>query len=130
MSDPARAAQAAELLQFDTHAVLARLRRGDPDAITMAYRQVFAGEMGRFVLAHIASEAGVGQRFGAPGLTVGELAYHQGGHDVAVEILGRAGFDPPSAVLMAMTGLLEGRDDEHSSQPHDDHAAHLDEPPE
>lgn len=123
------ASRATGLPDFDTHAVLAKLRGGDEEAMRQAYRIVFAGEFGRLVLADIAAQAGVGRSFGAPELTAHALAYHQGGHDVAVEILDRAGFDPASAVLMAMTGHLEGRDDEHSSQPADEHVAHLDEPP-
>lgn len=100
----------------DVHAVLAALRRNDADALTQAYRVVFTGELGRLVLAHIAAEAGVGRRFGG-GSSAVEIAYHQGGHDVGLEILERAGFDPASAVLMTMTGSLEGREDERSSYP-------------
>lgn len=100
----------------DTHAILAALRSEEPGAMTQAYRQVFGGELGRLVLAHILAEAGVGRRFGGE-LTAQALAYHQGGHDVALEILDRAGFDPASAALLTITGSLEGRDDERSAQP-------------
>lgn len=127
------ASRATGLSDFDTHAVLAKLRAQDDEAgvaMAQAYRIVFGGELGRLVLADIAAQAGVGRRFGSPELTPHTLAYQQGGHDVACEILDRAGFDPPSVVLMTMTGHLEGRDDELSSQPDVDHVAHLDEPPE
>jgi hypothetical protein len=126
------ASQATGLPDFDTHAVLAKLRGQGDDAeaaMKQAYRIVFANELGRLVLADIAAQAGVGRRFGSPELTPHTLAYHQGGHDVACEILDRAGFDPASAVLMTMTGHLEGRDDERSSHADDEHVAHLDDAP-
>jgi hypothetical protein len=112
--DDSEAATAAGIGDFDRHAVLAKLRAGDEAAMAQAYRETFAGQVGRLVLADILMNAGVGRRFGGA-LRGEELAYHQGGHDVALEIMDRAGFDPASAALMTITGLLEGRDDERSS---------------
>lgn len=101
---------------FDRAAVMARLRAGDPAELERAYSRVFGTDEGRLVLADILAQAGVGQRFGGKSLAV-EIAYHQGGHDVAVEIMGRAGFDPASAALMVMTGLLEGQPHEREFGP-------------
>lgn len=109
---------------MDTHALIAALRRGDEaavDDIDQAYREVFGSPQGRLVLAHFASEAGVGQKYGSPAVDPYSLGYHQGGHDLAVDLINRAGFDPASTVLMTMTGHLEGRDDEQSALP-DRHA--------
>jgi hypothetical protein len=107
---------AAEPPPFDTHALIAKLRAGDDRAIEEAYRLTFGSEWGRFVLAHIAAEAGVGQRFGGEASAV-ELAFHQGRHDGAIDILNRAHFDPASTVTMVMTGRLEGSTDEQSAIP-------------
>lgn len=114
MAEDDSAAEATGLPDFDTHAVLAKLRSGDADVINMAYRQTFSGEQGRLVLAHLAAEAGVGRRYGAQGDPF-SCGYHAGGHDVALDIMERAGFDPHSAALMVLTGRLEGRDDERTS---------------
>lgn len=101
---------------FDRAAVMARLRQGDTDEIARAYSRTFGSEEGRFVLAHLLAEAGVGNRFGGKGTGV-EIAYHQGGHDVAIDIMERAGFDRHSAVLAAMTDHLEGQDHEREFGP-------------
>lgn len=106
---------------YDTHALIARLRADDEAAREEAYRIVFGSQIGREVLADICLQAGVGGRYGgAPDLY--SLGYHQGGHDLALEILARARFDQASAINMAMTGQLEGTFDEQSAIPADFHA--------
>ena len=100
----------------DALALIANLREGDPEAISRAYRAVFGSELGRQVLTHIAAEAGVGRRHGGD-TDLYSVGYHQGGHDVALEILARAGFDQASLVSMVLSGQLEGRDDERAANP-------------
>lgn len=114
MAEETGAAEAGGVANFDTHAVMAALRKGDEGAFNQAYRIVFGNEMGRTVLAHILAEGGVGRPFGGELSQLG-MAYHQGAHDYACEIRDRAGFDPSSAVVLTMTGQLEGRDDEPSA---------------
>jgi hypothetical protein len=104
---------AAALLDFDPAAALERLRRGDPDELARAYRRVFSGPEGRFVLAHILAEAGVGQIFG-PGLTSDARHYAQGQHDGALAIMNRADHDQLSVVMMVQTDNLEGIDHDRS----------------
>lgn len=107
--------------EFDTHALIARLRADDEEARQEAYRIVFGSQLGREVLADIALQAGVGGRYGgAPDLY--SVGYHQGGHDHALEILDRARFDRASAIAMVMTGQLEGTVDETSATPGPDFA--------
>lgn len=102
--------------RFDGHALIARLRAGDDEALNEAYRLVFGGEMGRLVLADLAREAGVGGKYGGhPDLY--SVGYHQGGHDLAVDLMGRAGLDQASAITMVLNGRLEGSEDERSAQP-------------
>lgn len=110
---------------FDAHALIAQVRRDDPAALAQAYRLTFCNEWGRLVLADIAMQAGVGRKYGsAPDLY--SVGYHMGGHDLALEILDRSGFDPASAVAMVMTGSLEGSTDERSAQPYPDADAYAD----
>ena len=101
---------------FDTHALIPRMRAQDEDAITEAYRITFGSDVGRQVLADILATGGVGQCYGGSGDLYG-VGYHQGGHDLALEILERAGFDQASAIAAVMTNQLEGRDDEQSATP-------------
>lgn len=109
-----RKAKPAPAPVFDSHALIARLRAGDQAALDEAYRRVFGSDLGRWVLADMAAGAGVGQKYaGAPDLF--SYGYHQGGHDLAIDFINRAGFDQPSAVSMVMTGQLEGRDDDESA---------------
>lgn len=105
-----------DLPDFDRAAVIARLRKGDEAELALAYRRTFGTDEGRFVLASILAEAGVGRKFGGDADAV-QIAFHQGAHDCALEIMERAGFDPASAVLTVMTGHLEGRDDETAFGP-------------
>lgn len=99
---------------FDSHALIARVRGQDEEALKEAYRIVFGNELGRLVLADMAAMAGVGMKYGgAPDLY--SVGFHQGGHDLALDVIGRAGFDQASAISMVMTGQLEGRDDEQSA---------------
>lgn len=96
---------------IDAHALIARLRAGDEAAFAEAYRITFGGDLGRLVLVDICAGAGVGQKYGgAPDLW--STGYHHGGHDLALDILTRAGFDQASAITMVMTEQLEGSLDE------------------
>lgn len=101
---------------FDSHALIARVRAGDSEALAEAYRITFGHELGRLVLADVAQQAGIGGKYmGAPDPY--SIGHHQGGHDLAVDLLNSAGFDQASAIAMTMTGQLEGRDDEQSALP-------------
>lgn len=102
---------------FDSHALIARLRDDDAEALAEAYRLTFGTEWGRAVLADIAAKAGVGCKYGGTATDPYSIGYHQGGHDLAVDLLTGAGFDQASAISMVMTGRLEGRDDEPSALP-------------
>lgn len=99
---------------FDVHALIARVRAGDDAARKEAFQRVFGNELGRVVLAHIAADAGVGGRFGGVA-DLYSLGYHQGGHDLALELIEDAGFDQASVIAMVMTGQLEGTTDERSA---------------
>jgi hypothetical protein len=100
--------------EFDGPALIARIRAGDEAALTAAYLQTFGNELGRLVLAHVAGLAGVGMKYGgAPDLW--SLGYHMGGHDLALDMINRAGFDQASAISMVMTGRLEGPEHERSA---------------
>ena len=101
---------------LDGHALIARIRAGDQAALAAAYLQTFGNELGRLVLADIAGLAGVGMKYGgAPDLW--SLGYHMVGHDLALDMINRAGFDQASAITMVMTGRLEGPEHERSAQP-------------
>lgn len=104
--------------EFDAARLIADVRRGTPEAVAEAYKMTFGHPFGRFVLAHFAAACGVGGKLG-----VGDLKYHAGRHDAAVELINLAGFDQISAVVAVMTDNLEGSDDE----PAYSHAEELDE---
>lgn len=95
---------------FDSAALIARVRAQDSEAIAEAYRVVFGSDLGRLVLADICAMAGVGQKYAGPP-DKWSVGHHLGGHDLALDILDRAGFDQASAVSMVMTGHLEGQAD-------------------
>lgn len=121
MARPRKTAPAAsEPPAFDAHALIARVRAQDPEAISEAYRRVFGHDLGRLVLADLAVMGGVGMKYAGPP-DLWSLGHHIGGHDLALDIIERAGFDQASAVAMVMTGELEGRDDELSATAHVEH---------
>ena len=99
---------------FDRLALLAELRANEPTARARAYRAVFGSDLGRFVIADHLADCGVGRAFQSPA-TADERAYQQGAHDAALKLMTLAGFDPSSAVLMVMTGDVEGHDDDGRS---------------
>lgn len=104
------------MLEFDVHALVARVRAGDPEALAEAYRLTFANEWGRLVLTDIAATGGVAQRYSGP-TDQFSVGHHLGGQDLALEIIERAGFDQASALAMTLTGQLEGPDYEPSALP-------------
>ncbi|WP_332772944.1 hypothetical protein [Phenylobacterium sp.] len=100
----------------DPEGLIAALRRRDEGALAQAYRICFGGEIGRFVLASILADAGLGAVRG--GDFTGEArAYHDGRLDNALTIMNRAGFDQFSATTTVLdeSDQLKGRDDERSS---------------
>lgn len=104
------------LRDFDADALMARLRAGDEAAIERAYKMTFAGEVGRFVLAHIMAQGGVGQIQG-PNVIEGDRHYLAGRHDHALEVHNRCGFDQPHAIVQVLTDtILEGTADERDSE--------------
>ena len=110
-----REAEEPALPAFDTAALVARLKADDEEALAQAYRLTFGTEWGRYVLAHILSEGGVGRKFHGR-LEGKDLAYHQGAHDFALEIFDRAGHGPADAVVTVMTGHVEGHSHVHETE--------------
>ncbi|ODT88113.1 hypothetical protein [Phenylobacterium sp. SCN 70-31] len=123
---PRKTPPAAPPPAFDGFALIARMRAGDEAALGEAYRATFGSELGRLVLADIAQMAGVGGRFGGEKTDATALAYHQGGHDLAVDILTRAGFDQASTIAMVFTGRLEGPDYEPAAGGYAEHDPEFD----
>lgn len=101
----------------DPEGLAARLAVQDPEALGEAYRLVFTGEIGRFVLAHILADAGVGQPRG-PEMGARERMYQDGRQDQALQIMNRAGFEQRSAVVAVLdeSNQLKGRDDERAAE--------------
>jgi hypothetical protein len=120
-----RKVAAAEPPPFDAHALIARMRAGDEEARAEAYRIAFGNDLGRFVLTDILAMAGVGQKYGgAPDLY--SIGFHQGGHDLAVDIAAAAGFDQASLAVLPLTETLEGPTYEPSATPYADPDPELD----
>jgi hypothetical protein len=92
---------------LDRAALIAAMRRRDPRALREAYRRTFANELGRLVLADILATAGIGMVRGKD-IAPDQRSYHDGRHDLAVEIMNSSGFDQASAVVMTMTDDLQG----------------------
>lgn len=106
---------------IDRAALIAALRRSDEAAIRRAYAQVFRGETGRLVLAHMLKEAGVG--FGRPRDMGGsERAFMDGCAFAVIGTAKLAGFDQVSVLLAAFTDEIEGPTNDRSGAygPHAD----------
>lgn len=99
---------------FDAARLIAEMRRGDPAAIEQAYRFTFGNDLGRLVLMHHLSQAGVGSVIG-PHLGDGELRYAVGRHDAAIMLANAAGYDQAAIAAAVITDTLEGNDDERSA---------------
>jgi hypothetical protein len=91
----------------DLPALIARLRAGDEAAVEEAYRRTFGSDMGRFVLAHHASEQGVGGLWEGPA-DLETSNYRHGRADAAIKLATLAGFDHASIAMMVLTERLEG----------------------
>lgn len=100
----------------DPEALAARLRAKDEGALAQAYRICFGGEVGRYVLAHILAEAGIGQVRG-PDMGGEARAFWDGRMATAITIMNRAGADEASAAVTVLSesDKLEGRNDERSA---------------
>lgn len=96
---------------FDAARLIADLRKGDPAAISQAYKRTFGDEMGRLVLGHFMSECGVGAVFNAHA-TDAELRYQVGQYNAALTLAQMAGYDQSSAISEVFTGELEGNTDD------------------
>lgn len=96
---------------LDARALIAKLR-GSTDAVRMAalldeaYRRTFAGELGRFVLAHHLMQCGVGRQFGRDA-TDQDLRYLAGMHDSAIDLAAQAGYDQAALATAVLTDTLE-----------------------
>ncbi len=95
---------------FDAARLIADVRRGDPEAISEAYRRTFGHEMGRLVLAHHLADCGVGSALGHK-----QLKYAAGKHDAAILLASLAGFDQAALAVAVLTDNLEERSDDQSS---------------
>jgi hypothetical protein len=92
----------------DAAFLIAALRQGDEAARGDAYRRLYGSDLGRAVLVDMMKTAGVG-RWRGTGPGAEERIYADGQHDFVVTTMGLAGFDPASAILATLTGVLEGQ---------------------
>lgn len=98
--------------RFDAQRLMDELRKGDagdPEAVALAFREVFDTGLGRLVLGVHLLECGVGNVIGRAEMTDAELRYRVGMHDAAIRLAGRV-FDPAALAVMTITGELERSD--------------------
>lgn len=101
--------------KFDAKKLAAQIRgatEGDANAlINEAYARVFAGDLGRLVLAHHLMECGVGSIFG-PEASDQQLRYQAGRHDSAIMLANTAGYDAAAISTAVLSDTLEEPEDE------------------
>lgn len=93
---------------WDALALLAKLRSGGDERqayVDEAYRRVFAGDLGRFVLLHHLQSCGVGRRSGHAA-SIGELRYSSGMQDAAIQLANDAGYDEAALAAVLLTNDL------------------------
>lgn len=99
--------QAQASPRFDAVQLMGALRKGDPEAVAVAFRDTFDTGAGRLVLGLHLMECGVGNVIGRPDMSDAELRYRVGMHDAAVLLASRV-YDPAALAVATLTGELEG----------------------
>lgn len=101
--------------RFDATRLMAELRKGEsgaPEAVALAFSQVFDTGLGRLVLGLHLLDCGVGNIIARPGMSAEEMFYAVGRHDAAIALAARV-YDPAALAVATLTGELEGSNYEH-----------------
>ena len=108
--------ETAQPPKFDVVKLAAQIRGSTDETqanalIDEAYRRVFAGDLGRLVLAHHLMICGVGSPFGAD-ISDAELRYRIGRHDSAIELANMARQDAADLAVAVLSNELKEPEDE------------------
>lgn len=110
MADP------EDLPRFDAERLAAEIRKGDPEAVALAAKQLFDTGLGRHVLAAFLIENGVGQQLGRPGMSPQDLAYQVGRHDAALSLVETV-YDQASLIVTLFNSAPPTLEENHEPEP-------------